>query len=333
MTQVENFSRRHHKHGHGEFHRKKFHVVCMVSNPALYASRWTLYRQFAEHMEESNVQLHTVELQLGDRPFVVTDHCNPYHTQLRYWDEIWLKENALNIGIQKLSQTNPDWEYVAWIDADIVFLDPKYDWVQHAIHQLQVYKVIQLFETAVDLGPNGEALTIAHSFMSRYIKNHCFHPEQAYHEWHPGYAWAARREFFEEDGPGQLLDRCALGAGDRHMALALCGMAEKSFVNDMHSDYAKYILQWQDICEHTIQRDVGYLPTSIAHYHHGAKKHRYYFNRWQILVKNHYRPMHDLKKTHTGLLHFHNDHTVRFRRLRDEIREYFRSRNEDSLEK
>jgi hypothetical protein len=315
----------------------------MISNPVRFESRYRLYRKFARQMHHAKVNLWTVEVQTGDRPFAITDPCNPRHIQLRHWDELWIKENALNIGISKLPD---DWETVAWVDADIEFVRKNWgdednhehvfhehhDWVTETLHQLQIYKIVQMFETAVDLGPSHQTLSVHKSFMSQYIKNGAiFHERRKdYCETHPGFAWAARREAI--DDMGGLLDRAILGAGDRHMCLAFVGKAQLSFHPDTSSAYQQYIMDFQDKCEKSIRRDVGFVPGTILHYFHGKKRDRHYWDRWQILVKNQYQPYHDVKPNSYGILQLHDDHSPRFLRLRDEIRAYFRSRNEDSVD-
>lgn len=310
---------------HESFRRDRFHVVTMVSNPARFSSRYKLYLEFERRMELAGVNLWTVELQLGDRPFVVTSAANPRNIQLRHWDEIWHKENALNIAISRL----PDnWETVAWVDADVEFV--RQDWVEETLHQLQVYQVVQMFETAVDLGPSGQALATHKSFMSQYINNGALHPETAYQEWHPGFCWAARREAI--DGMGGLYDRAILGAGDRHMALAFVGKAQVSFHPDTTSDYQRSIMLFQERCWTALRRDVGFVPGTVLHYWHGRKKDRRYWDRWEILVRNQYIPWQDVKPDSFGVLQLHDDFSERFVRLRDEIRAYFRSRHEDSID-
>lgn len=310
---------------HGSFHKHKFHVVTMISNPVRYSSRYELYQKFAKHMHESGVTLWTIELQLGDRPFAITHHHNKHHIQLRHWDELWHKENALNIAISRLPD---DWETVAWVDADIQFV--RRDWVEETIHQLQVYQVVQMFETAVDLGPSGQSLSVHKSFMSQYVNNGSLHPETTYQEWHPGFCWAARREAI--DGMGGLYDRAILGAGDRHMALAFVGKAQLSFHPHTTSAYQKSIMLFQERCWTALRRDVGFVPGTILHNWHGRKKDRRYWDRWQILVKNRYIPWQDVKPNSYGVFQLHDDFSMRFIRLRDEIRAYFRQRNEDSCD-
>lgn len=333
---------------HGRsFDRDKFHVITMVSNPVRFKSRYRLYRKFAREMQHAGVNFWTVEVQTGDRPFAVTDPSNPKHIQLRHWDELWIKEKALNIGISKLPN---DWETVAWLDADISFVQKDWsqadihehvfhedhDWVTETLHQLQIHKVVQMFETAIDLGPTGQTLSVHRSFMSEYIRNGArFHEKKKdagryYCETHPGYAWAARREAIDE--MGGLLDRSILGAGDRAMALCLVGKGELSVHPDCHSEYRDYIMQYQEHVEKSIRRDVGFVPGTILHYFHGKKRDRKYWDRWAILVDNNFKPYHDIKANSFGIYELHDDHSLRFLRLRDEIRAYFRQRHEDSID-
>jgi hypothetical protein len=310
---------------HESFDRDKFHVVTMISNPASFQSRYRLFKNFEKYIHQHTPNLWVCELQLGDRPFVITDANNPRHIQLRHWDELWHKECALNIAISRLPD---DWETVAWIDADVEFLQK--DWISDTLHQLQVYKIVQMFDTAIDLGPDNQVLQTHKSFMGQYIKKGAIHPETAYSQWHPGYAWAARREAI--DDIGGLFDKGVLGAGDRHMALSFCGKAELSFHPKTSSAYQKSIMEYQDRCWTSLRRDVGYVPGSLIHMFHGKKKDRRYWDRWQILINNDYRPHVDLKRNSYGVYQLHDDMTLRSVRLRDEIRAYFRSRNEDSTD-
>ena len=71
---------------------------------------------------------------------------------------------------------------------------------------------------------------------------------------------------------------------------------------------------------------------TVLHTWHGKKADRKYYDRWQILVTNDYQPYHDLKKNSYGLFQLNDDGTERFVRLRDQLRGYFRVRNEDSID-
>lgn len=295
------------------------YVVTAVSNPCRYASRYRLYEDFAKMVADAGATLITVEVAFGNRPWAVTMPGNPYHVQLRTTHELWHKENMLNLGIQRLPQ---DWEYVAWIDADVQFARP--DWVRETLNQLQHYHVVQMFALAHDLDPAHQPFQTHYGFMYSYLNNRKQNSD--YSNWHPGFAWAARRESINI--LGGLIDWAILGAADRHMAHALIGTVEKTLHRRLSPNYKKFCLMWQDRAEKYIQRNVGFVPGLLLHFWHGKKRDRRYAERWKILVDNEFDPMLDLKKDWQGLWQL----TERNQMLRDDLRGYFRARNEDSID-
>lgn len=313
-------------------------VISVISNPVRYESRYRLYRRFAEDMNRAGATLITVEMAFGERPFVITERDNPMHVQVRSVDELWHKENLVNIGINYAVQVFPDCRYIAWIDADIGPMRPTREWLEETVQELQHYEVVQMFDQAIDLGPKNSPIKngVAQSFMSKYIESGCQPPErggfwQGYYNkehGHPGYAWAANRSAL--DRLGGLIDFAILGAGDRHMALGLVGCMDQSFEH-LNQAYRDALMQWQDRAERWIKRDVGYVPGGIYHYFHGKKKDRKYESRWKILKDNDFNPATDIKKDAQGLyqLETWDDRQIR---LRDQLRAYARSRNEDSID-
>jgi hypothetical protein len=299
------------------------HVVTPVSNPVRYHSRYRLYRQFEQHMlANPNVRLITVELAFGDRAFEVTEAGNPRHVQLRTDDELWHKENMVNLGISRLPA---DWEYAAWIDADIQFVNPH--WAAETIHQLQHHKVVQLFQDAIDLGPTGNVLQAHKGFAWSYVSGaKPSYVSGKYPFWHPGYAWAATKEAI--DAMGGLIDWAILGAADHHMALAWIGEAKRSMPGGMSQSYRDGIMLFQDRCERHIGRDIGFVEGTILHGWHGRKVDRKYGERWDILIQNGFDPRLHLKRDHQGLWQLEEDRIG----LRDGIRAYMRGRNEDSVD-
>lgn len=301
----------------------KLHVICMISNPVRYASRYELFRQFQKHMRDSGVQLWTCEVQHGSRPFAITDAHDPYALQLRTQTELWHKENALNLMAARLPH---DWQYVAWIDADIEF--SRKDWVSETLHQLQNYAVVQLFQNAVDLGPSGEHLQSHTGFGYSYVAGR---PRgKGYTHWHPGYAWAMRRSAW--DAMGCLFDKAILGAGDNHMAYAWIGEVLKSVDGGVSGPYFDALRGYQEQCERWVRRDLGFVPGTILHHWHGKKRQRFYESRWKILTETAFDPFRDLKEDYQGLYQFADHGDRRSVELRDRIKGYFRSRNEDSVD-
>ncbi len=331
----------------------KFYIVTAVSNAVRFKSRYNLYRKFAKHVADSGGQLVTVEMAFGDRPFEITEAGNPLHIQLRSRTELWHKENMLNIAISRLPA---DWQYVAWLDADISFA--RSDWVQETVQQLQHYQFVQMFSVALDIGPHPSLEPIAsHAGFNfcyanqdekpgipklivddKLNKNRFSKPGRRGYAieqdsriyWHPGFAHAARREALEHTGG--LLDTGILGAGDHHMSLGLVGQAKSAMPEGVTAGYAKTVMDWQSRCERHIRQNIGYVPGTITHGWHGRKVDRKYWDRWKILVANEFDPHTDLRRDHQGLWMLNDDGSSRFIRLRDQIRNYFRQRNEDATE-
>lgn len=137
-------------------------VVTTLFNPLRFRSRMANYWSFENMVQKSGAILYTVEVIFGDRHFEITDPNNPHHLQLRAKDnqEIWLKENSLNLLINRLP---PEAKYIAWLDSDISFARP--DWAQETLHLLQHYSFIQMFSHAQDIGPEYQPLTITPGFV------------------------------------------------------------------------------------------------------------------------------------------------------------------------
>lgn len=307
---------------HGPEHT--LHVVAVINNFVRFKRRYELYWKFKEQMEShKNIILYTCEVAFGDRPFMVTTAGNPRHLQLRTLDELWIKENSNNLMVQRLPL---DWKYMAWIDADIEFLNK--DFANETIHMLQHHRIVQMFENVVNMGPDGEIIGTATSFMAQYIKKAVYPYKNKYagSHWHPGFAWACTREAM--DGMGGLIDFAILGAADHHMALAWIGKVDDSFPGAIHENYKKKLKHFEKRCERAIRRDVGYVKGTIIHGWHGRFKNRRYIERWSILISNNYDPETDIKYNSHGVLTFDDEKIG----LRDGIREYFRQRNEDGVE-
>ena len=237
------------------------------------------------------------------------------HIKNRSDTPVWMKEKLINVGIKMLPD---DWKYVAWIDADITFLNP--DWVQDTVEALQTNDIVQMFRTAVNLGPNNEAIKIDKGFGymhadsgTPYIKT------DKYGHWHPGYAWACTRKAFRVMGRS-LLDWAILGSGDRHMAMAWIGRVLDSCPGNIHMSYKVMLMEYQYKCQNF---KVSYVPGTILHHWHGRFEDRKYKERWNVLVQHAFNPIEDitmsLRLTPSG------------KRMEKDLKDYFEGRREDSV--
>jgi hypothetical protein len=312
------------------------YVVAVVFNPARYRTRYRMFKEFEAYVEQSGAILYTVEIAFGERGFVCTQKDNPRHLQLRTHCEIWLKENALNLGVARLPE---DWKYVAFVDADVSFARP--DWVRETVEQLQHNKVVQMFSKSLDLGPdhvpfNGTgSYGFAYCYRNNVPRAHpgklpagYGHPDGQY--WHPGYAWAYTRKAYED--LGGLIDWAIIGAADYHMAQALLGDVESSIPKpkggkSIDSLYVEQCLDWQTLADRHIQGHLGYVEGSLIHHFHGAKVNRRYRERWDVLFSTDYKQRRDLRRDRQGLWSLTKENPALKRALQD----YFNQRNEDDI--
>ena len=302
----------------------ELHVILVLSNPVMFKSRLQLFKDTVERMQKTaGVQLYIAELAFGHRPFEVTNAANPRHIQVRGTDEVWLKENLINIALSRLP---PEAKYIGWVDGDVDFVDPH--WALESVHALQHYKVIQPWQNAVDLGPNGEHLELHKSFCYQYVRGALKKGKLSYggEFGHPGYAWCARRETLNQ--LGGLIDWAILGSADHHMAMAFVGDIETSINQQMGASYHRKADIWQKRAFDVVQHDIGALKGTLLHHFHGKKKNRKYVERWQILIDNQYDPDVDIVHDVQGVIHLRGNKP----KLRDDLRAYFRVRDEDSID-
>lgn len=319
------------------FNPSQLHVIGVISNTQRFRSRYDLFWKWHRHMQDAGVTITLVEMALGDRPFMVTDENNPDHVQVRSDWELWHKENMINLGIQNALQRYPRAEYFAWIDADVSFT--RADWAVETIEQLQHYQVIQMWSQAIDLNSKQQPISTHNGFVWSWFENDFQVPppvgSQGYYGqlrskqgfWHPGYAWAATRQAI--DMLGGLIDWAILGSADHHMAMALIGEVKRTIPTDKVSKrFAKKMELWEKRATQHVKYDIGYLPCTILHAWHGKKRERFYVERWKILKDNDYDPDVDLKRDAQGLWQLTDEKW----KLRNGIRRYMASRNEDSID-
>ena len=321
------------------------HVIAVVHNPLRFKSRHRLFQDFVKRCQQAGVTLHIVEAAFGDRYHDHVEDGVDRHVLLVQNQELWVKESMINIGFSRLPA---DWKYAAWIDGDVSFA--RMDWAQETIHQLQHYRIVQMFQTAADLGPEGEIMQVFNGFgyskvaglptilnssdLSRRSDSDYYYYDSGCTGrgsrkgkfWHPGFAWAIRRETF--DSLGGMIDWSILGSADHMMALAWIGQIRRGVPGGLHPNFLRRAEIYQELSDEHVRGDVGYVPGTLLHWFHGKKRDRRYVDRWNILKRWNYDPDRDIRRDHQGLMQL----TRSGERMRDDLRNYFRSRNEDSID-
>jgi hypothetical protein len=258
---------------------------------------------------------------IGGRHFEVTQAGNPRHIQLRARTELWRKENLQNIGVAHLPH---DWKYVALCDADFQNVRP--DWVQATIQALQRYDAVQMFSTYSALTADHTVESTSDGFVYAWSKGKPL-PEGYAVKGAPGGEWAFRRSAWDKvEG---LLQTPILGSADWYMTYALAGLQDKVRDTELQKCAPRYIesiQEWSDRAK-AIAGNIWYLDNHAIHFWHGPISRRGYGWRWKILATHRFDPYADLKREHSGLLELRGNKPG----LRDEIRAYFRQRNEDAV--
>ena len=293
----------------------QFWVIIVISNPVRYRRRYELAWRTIEMLEQAGMNYVLVEQAFGHRPHMLTKAETPHHLQLRTVEELWHKENMINLGVRHAvnlaARTGRGCREIAWVDADCRPAAPYRQWFEETWHQLQHHEFVQMWEWLIDLDVNHNPIGSANrGFMANYI--HHGNPnvyetrkllvpgtdyqseQKAVVSWGaPGLAWAANVDAFMKIGG--LMDFSILGANDWYTAHSLIGSMGPSQVDYKGSRYLEKMFHYQELCERWIKRDVGYVPGIVYHDFHGKKANRFYSTRGAILIESEYDPDRDLK--------------------------------------
>jgi len=302
------------------------HVAVAYSNPFRFRTRRELLNDFRRHMAtQPNVVLHVAELAYGDRPFEVTTEKD---IQLRTASELWHKENLLNIAVSRFPA---NWKYGAVIDGDFVFT--RHDWALEAVHLLQHHAFVQLYSSYSALSADHRPHKLSPSFAYGFLnwrrgwrpKDRKVTDSYATPYWGAtGGAWAFTRPALDQ--VVGMLDTAILGSGDWNMAYGLAGQKDSS-LDKFRKDcpgYVQLVEAWQQRSQ-KLTGNIGCLDCHAIHHFHGDYKLRGYGDRWKILTKHRFDPHTDLQRDWQGVWTLSGNKPE----LRNDMRLYFQSRNED----
>lgn len=279
-------------------------AVSCFFNPAGYLRPLQNARQFLAAAQAWPIPLYLAEVAFDRQPFQFP----AAYLQIRASSArhaMWQKERLLNRIVETLP---PAVEAVAWIDADLLFLNRH--WPEQAQAALRQYPVVQPWTSGRPTTANGH---LGKHFQSVGAGGN-----------HPGWAWAARRELFP------LYDAHIAGSGDTMMSYAWtqrkCPNFRPSGITSMNPTWLAAYERYEARAWAQVQGRIGAIPGELVHLYHGEAKDRHYWDRWETLKRHDYDPDRDIRlDPDTGLWEWSSDKPE----MHKALREYPRQRNED----
>jgi hypothetical protein len=267
----------------------KLWVITTYFNPAGYKTRRINYDRFIEGLTKVGVPCLTIECAFNDEPFELPE--SPQCLQIRSSSVLWQKERLLNLGAESLP---PEVKYVAWVDADVLFENP--NWAIQTEILLEEHAIVQLFSSADRLDEHGisvgDEVTSFGTITSKDVAAlNCGRYDV---HGHTGYAWAMRREIFDQVG---LYEYAASGGSDHFMAHAIYNDYNFCVVNALKADKKRltHLMKWGHRFYAMVQGRFGCVPGRITHLWHGDLKNRRYFLRIREITDLGFDPNTDLE--------------------------------------
>jgi 8-oxo-dGTP pyrophosphatase MutT (NUDIX family) len=249
-------------------------ITCYF-NPCRYKTKRANFDAFREGLAKVGANLLTVELAFEDEPFELPESDDVL--RLRGGGLMWQKERLLNIAAATLPASC---RKIAWLDNDVIFGNP--NWVEQTSQALDKYMVVQPFDRVVRLPQGhmkfqgvGERYESYASVFARAPKI-ARSGEFAVHG-HCGFAWAARRELFEEVG---LYDVCLTCSGDHLMSHAFAGGLKVTpctgHMLGAQRAYRSHYFTWAIKTRDLVAGRLGVVPGPLLHLWHGDLVNRRY---------------------------------------------------------
>lgn len=280
-------------------------ITCFY-NPCGYQRLARNYWAFREHLK--GIELTTVELSF-DGHFVIPDAIHIHGSEQHL---MWQKERLLNIAIDSLP---PRVDQVAWIDADVVFLNP--NWVEDTQRALEVYPIVQLFERWHYLDAEGR-IDLTHL---GHVRAREQEPTKKGFIGATGGAWAARREAIPEG----LEDRHVLGGSDGMMLYAWEDSISEWLLDRLNPEWKRHYLAYAARAHRRIRGHLGYTKGDALHLYHGTRTNRNYVGRWGYLTDHGFDPLTDIAMDDNGLWKWASDKPE----MQLKVKDYFVERRED----
>jgi hypothetical protein len=303
--------------------RSELWVVSTYFNPRGYKSKRANLVRFLTGLREQGVPFRIAECAFGNAPFDLPPCSSVLH--VRTPDVIWQKERLLNLLVSALPA---ECTKIAWLDCDLLFEDPS--WHSKLSLMLDTYTIVQPFSYAAKLPRgqdryvDGSTLLPSFAFIATQQKMKLKLPYKGHG--HPGYAWAARREWLSAHA---LYDACVIGGGDHLMAHAFTGKWPSrcnSQIPLRNRAFKEHFKNWTAHIDPSALQPIGYVEGRILHLWHGEARFRHYSNRHRLLNRTGFDPKRDLTLSPQGTWVWSESAPKPLKRL---VAHYFAARRED----
>lgn len=229
---------------------------------------------------------------------------------------LWQKERLLNVLLDRLP---PEYEYVMWADADIIFEND--NWLKETISLLNTHDIVFPYSTITRLGADGKPERRQRAVP--LVDQQGIRPGAP--DWHKdrgqGFAWAFRREWLDHH---RFDDYCMNGAGDSHDYYAIKGDTKWGL---RHYSRETYPL-WLERCKAIRGSRIACTNGHIVHLYHGNKNNRQYKPLEELLKQINFDPHRDIQISENSLWEWIGEESA-YNVIRDSFykRQYEEDRN------
>jgi hypothetical protein len=292
-------------------------VLIAFFNPAKFRRSVENARYIIKIMKDKKIPCYVAECvfdkaaqQIPDADLVL--HSNSY---------MFYKEQLFN----KLEKLVPEqYTKLVALDADIMFDAP--DWIDQVSLSLNTHDIIQPYLKACWLSPDNKRVRSWKYGQSYALLQKIPITSENIHEYHPGFAWAFRRDIFRK--LGGFYPNAIIGGGDALFTFNFYPTGMPRFWVDNQEGGAIHTIieQWPKYNENFkhVNPKLGHLNIKCFHLFHGLMIKRQYDTRYSLFSKDLTGKWNDvITYNKDGLTEFVNPH------LRKILYKYFKDRDED----
>ncbi len=221
------------------------------------------YLFMREKLKLANIPVFTLELVMtGSKP-KIRDAIHVYGSSY-----LFQKEHLIRLLEKQIPEK---FTKLACLDADVLFDNP--DWYDKLSIMLDTSKIVQCFDIAIWLDITYTKSQKTSNSCLKVPSGKRFYDENNGKNYHPGFAWAFTRDWYNKAG---FYDLAIIGSGDTMFAYGVMGypIQENNYETRI---YKKSYTDWKMTTENP---RCSLLPVTLYHLYHGPIANRQYVSRY-----------------------------------------------------